>query len=87
MDRPNSDLLMEAKAPLNRYILELGFLRVDLGTSLDMDLGPGSGPGSGSLGPGSGPGSGSLDPSISDLRIYLIIQFKRPYEPIYLSIP
>ena len=34
MDASISDYLMKVEHPLNRYILDIGFLRVDLGTSL-----------------------------------------------------
>ena len=37
MDRLNSDYLMQPKLPLNRYILDIGFLRPVLRTSLDQD--------------------------------------------------
>ena len=75
LDPLNSDYLMPLKDPLNRYILRYKILEAGLGTSLrpvwglflDLVLGL-------DLGPGSGPGSHVLDPSISDLRIYSILQ-------------
>ena len=70
---------MPTKDPLNRYILDVGFLEVGLRTSLEPWPGPGPGPGSS---PGSSPGARILDPSISDLSIIHLFSVKRPYEPI-----
>ena len=39
MDGSNSNYLMPVKLPLNRVIINLGFLEVDLGTSLEVDPG------------------------------------------------
>ena len=69
MDRANSDYLMPSKHPLNQYILDIGFLEVDLGTSR-------ASPGGRSRDQIQDQIQDPIedqDPSISDLRIFSII--------------
>ena len=75
---------MPHKQPLNRYILELGFLEVGLGASLGLESGPWIWPW---IWPWIMPQLVPWIPVSQILVYYGDIPVKRPYEPIIPLIP